>query len=69
VEELELARKLLPEQEAVRMALGRVYQAMGRAAQAKAEFDEVRRLKARVVERDRLRVESDTLMKEGPENP
>ena len=61
--ELELARKLLPDQEAIRMALGRVYQALGRAADAKAEFAEVRRLKAAVIERDRQRVESDALMK------
>ena len=45
------------------MALGRVYQALGRAAEAKAEFAEVRRLKAAVIERDRQRVESDALMK------
>ena len=62
--ELELARKLLPDQEAIRMALGRVYQALGRAAEAKAEFAEVRRLKAAVIERDRQRVESDALMKQ-----
>lgn len=61
--ELELARKLLPDQEAIRLALGRVYQALGRAAEAKVEFAEVRRLKAAVVERDRQRVESDALMK------
>ena len=61
--ELELARRLLPDQEAIRMALGRVYQALGRAAEAKAEFAEVRRLKAAVIERDRQRVESDALMK------
>ena len=61
--ELELARRLLPDQEAIRMALGRLYQALGRAADAKAEFDEVRRLKAAVIERDRQRVESDALMK------
>ncbi|MDE3164229.1 MAG: tetratricopeptide repeat protein [Acidobacteriota bacterium] len=61
--ELELARKLLPDQEAIRMALGRTYQALGRAADARAEFTEVRRLKAAVIERDRQRVESDALMK------
>ena len=43
--------------------LGRTYQALGRDADAKAEFAEVRRLKAAVIERDRQRVESDELMK------
>jgi Flp pilus assembly protein TadD len=62
--ELELARRLLPDQEAIRLALGRTYQALGRSADAKAEFDEVRRLKAAVIERDRQRVESDALMKQ-----
>jgi Flp pilus assembly protein TadD len=62
--ELELARKLLPDQEAIRMALGQTYQALGRAVEAKAEFAEVRRLKAAVIERDRQRVESDALMKQ-----
>lgn len=61
--ELELARRLLPDQEAIRMALGRVYQTLGRAAEARLEFAEVRRLKAAVIERDRQRVESDALMK------
>jgi Flp pilus assembly protein TadD len=61
--ELELARRLLPDQEAIRLLLGRVYQALGRSAEAQAEFAEVRRLKAAVVERDRQRVESDALMK------
>ena len=61
--ELELARRLLPNQEAIRLLLGRTYQAAGRAAEAKAEFAEVRRLKAAVIERDRQRVESDELMK------
>jgi tetratricopeptide (TPR) repeat protein len=62
--ELELARRLLPDQEAIRMALGRTYQALGREAEAKQEFAEVRRLKAAVIERDRQRVESDLLMKQ-----
>ena len=61
--ELELARRLLPDQEAIRLLLGRTYQALGRAAEAKTEFAEVRRLKAAVIERDRQRVESDALMK------
>ena len=61
--ELELARKLIPDQEAIRMALGRTYQALGRTEDAKVEFAEVRRLKAAVIERDRQRVESDALMK------
>jgi Flp pilus assembly protein TadD len=61
--ELELARRLFPDQEAIRLLLGRTYQAVGRAAEAKAEFAEVRRLKAAVIERDRQRVESDELIK------
>ena len=61
--ELELARRLLPNQEAIRLHLGRTYQAVGREAEAKAEFAEVRRLKAAVIERDRQRLESDELMK------
>ena len=61
--ELELARRMLPDQEAIRLLLGRVYQALGRAEEARAEFAEVRRLKAAVIERDRQRVESDALMK------
>jgi len=61
--ELELARRLLPDQEAIRLLLGRAYQAVGRDAEARAEFAEVRRLKAAVIERDRQRVESDELMK------
>ncbi len=60
---LEEARRILPNQEAIRLMLGRTYQALGRDAEAKAEFAEVRRLKAEVVERDRQRVESDELMK------
>ena len=61
--ELELARRLLPDQEAIRLLLARTYQALGREADAKSEFAEVRRLKAKVIERDRQRVESDELMK------
>jgi uncharacterized protein HemY len=61
--ELELARRLLPEQEAIRLLLGRVYQALGRESEAKAEFAEVRRLKAAVIERARQRVESDEFIK------
>jgi tetratricopeptide (TPR) repeat protein len=61
--ELEEARRMLPNQEAIRLVLGRTYQALGRDAEAKAEFAEVRRLKAAVIERDRQRVESDLLMK------
>jgi Flp pilus assembly protein TadD len=63
VTELEEARRMLPNQEAIRLALGRTYQALGRDVAAKAEFAEVRRLKAAVIERDRQRVESDQLMK------
>jgi Flp pilus assembly protein TadD len=66
--ELELARRLLPDQEAIRLLLGRTYQALGRTAEAQAEFAEVRRLKAAVIERDRQRVESDALMKP-PDKP
>ena len=61
--ELELARRMLPDQEAIRLLLARTYQALGRGAEAKAEFAEVRRLKAAVIERDHQRVESDALMK------
>ncbi len=61
--ELEEARRLLPEQEAIRLALGRTYQALGRGKEAAAEFVEVRRLKASVIERARQNVESDQLMK------
>ncbi len=61
--ELEEARRLLPDQEAIRLALGRTYQALGREAEAKKEFAEVRRLKALVIEKSRQRVESDSLMK------
>jgi Flp pilus assembly protein TadD len=60
---LETARRILPNQEAIRLLLGRTYQALGREDEAKAEFAEVRRLKAAVIERDRQRVESDQLMK------
>jgi Flp pilus assembly protein TadD len=63
LKELEEARRLLPDQEAIRLALGRTYQALGRTDEAKAEFAEVRRLKAVVIDRDRQRVESDQLMK------
>lgn len=65
LDELELARRLLPDQEAIRLLLGRTYQALGRDTEAKVEFAEVRRLKAAVIERDRQRVESDALMKPG----
>jgi tetratricopeptide (TPR) repeat protein len=61
--ELEEARRILPDQEAVRLVLGRTYQALGRAAEAKVEFAEVRKLKAAAIERSRQRVESDALMK------
>jgi tetratricopeptide (TPR) repeat protein len=61
--ELEEARRILPDQEAIRLLLGRAYQAVGRGAEAKAEFAEVRRLKTAVIERSRERVESDELMK------
>ncbi|MCL5746594.1 MAG: tetratricopeptide repeat protein, partial [Acidobacteria bacterium] len=40
--ELEQARRILPDQEAIHFLLGRVYQAMGRADKAKAPFAEVR---------------------------
>ena len=61
--ELEEARRILPDQEAIRFLLGRVYQALGRDAEAKLEFDMVRRLKAEAVDKARERVESDALMK------
>jgi tetratricopeptide (TPR) repeat protein len=60
---LERAKAMLPNQEAIRLLLGRTYQALGRSDEAKLEFAEVRRLKAAVIERDRQRVESDQLMK------
>src|SRR5260370_33394222 len=66
---LEEARRLLPDQEAIRFLLGRTYQAVGRAAEAKIEFAEVRRLKAAVIERDRQRAETDELMKSPPAKP
>ena len=56
-------REAGPARQTFRAALGRTYQALGRGAEAKAEFAEVRRLKAAVIERDRQRVESDQLMK------
>ncbi|HEY1338139.1 MAG TPA: tetratricopeptide repeat protein [Bryobacteraceae bacterium] len=61
--ELELARRLLPDQEAIRLLLGRTYQALGRKTEANVEFAEVRKLKAAAIERDRQRVESDELIK------
>lgn len=67
--ELEQAAKILPDQEAIRLLLGRTYQALGRAADAKREFAEVRRLKQQVVERDRLRLDSDALMQAEREAP
>lgn len=67
--ELEKAAAILPDQEAIRLLLGRTYQALGRAAEAKREFAEVRRLKQRVVERDRLRLDSDALMQAEAEAP
>ena len=63
VAELEIARRLLPDQEAIRLLLGRTYQALGRTPEAKAEFAEVRKLKAAAIERDRQRIESDELIK------
>lgn len=63
VKALEEARRLLPDQEAIRLMLGRTYRAVGREAEAKVEFAEVRRLKTAVIEKSRLRVESDALMK------
>lgn len=62
--ELEAAKRIIPDQEAIRLLLARTYQALGRAGEAKVEFAEVRRLKQKVVERDRLRLDSDSLMKE-----
>ena len=64
LQELETAKRIIPDQEAIRLLLGRTYQALGRDAQAKIEFDEVRRLKQKVIERDRLRLDSDSLMRE-----
>jgi tetratricopeptide (TPR) repeat protein len=64
LKELEIAKQIIPDQEAIRLLLARTYQATGREAEAKTEFAEVRRLKAAVIERDRQRVESDALMKQ-----
>jgi tetratricopeptide (TPR) repeat protein len=61
--ELELARKMLPNQESIRFYLGRTYQSLGRAADARREFDEVRRLKSETIENLQERVQSDGLMK------
>jgi tetratricopeptide (TPR) repeat protein len=62
IAELEEARRILPNQEAIRFLLGRTYQAAGRDAQAKIEFAVVRRLKAEALDKARERVESDELM-------
>lgn len=51
---LDVAAKLLPKQESVRLLRARVYQALGRKAEADREFAEVRRLKAEAMERRRL---------------
>ncbi|MFN3324697.1 MAG: tetratricopeptide repeat protein [Bryobacteraceae bacterium] len=42
---LDTAVRILPDQESIRFLRARTYQALGRQAEAKAEFDEVRRLK------------------------
>jgi Flp pilus assembly protein TadD len=52
LEQIERAAALLPDHEAVRMLRGRVYQALGRTQEARAEFAEVRRIKDRTVARD-----------------
>jgi tetratricopeptide (TPR) repeat protein len=62
--ELELARQILPDHESIRFLLGRIYQAAGREAEAKAEFDAVRRLKAEGLQKARERLEADDLMKQ-----
>ncbi len=64
LQELEKARKILPNHESIRLLLGRTYQALGREADAKTEFAAVRRIKEAVAERDRQRIESDALMLE-----
>jgi protein O-GlcNAc transferase len=51
---LQAASKILPDHDSIRMLLGRTYQALGRKADADREFAEVRRLKAKRVERDQL---------------
>jgi tetratricopeptide (TPR) repeat protein len=63
IAELEAARRIVPNHEAVRFLLGQIYQAAGRTADAKIEFDAVRRLKAEAVDKARERVEGDELMK------
>lgn len=63
VPELEAAKRILPEHEAVRFLMGRVYQACGRETEAKAEFEVVRRLKAEGLQKARQQLEADDLMK------
>jgi tetratricopeptide (TPR) repeat protein len=63
IAELEEARRILPDMEAIRFLLGRTYQAAGRDAEAKIEFAEVRRLKADVINKAHERLEADDLMK------
>jgi cellulose synthase operon protein C len=63
VPELESARSILPEHEAVRFMMGRVYQACGRETEAKAEYEVVRRLKAEGLQKAREQLQADDLMK------
>jgi len=60
--ELQTAAGLLPENDAIRLALGRTYQALGRPADAQREFAEVRRLKAAAVRKQQQSVEAERLM-------
>lgn len=53
---LEIAAKILPKQEAIRLLLARTYQSLGRKADAAREFAEVRRLKRAITERDQLKL-------------
>jgi tetratricopeptide (TPR) repeat protein len=57
--DIERAAALLPEHEAVRLLRGRIYQALGRDADARIEFAAVRRIKDRNVTRDRTQLDGE----------
>jgi Flp pilus assembly protein TadD len=54
-----VADRLLPDHEAIRFLKGRILQSLGRAGEARVEFDAVRKLKAQTIEKARQRVVSD----------
>jgi predicted Zn-dependent protease len=66
LQEFQTAAQLAPEQEAIRLMLGRTYQALGRKQEAQAEFAEVRRIKARVVEREQHKVMPEIPLEAAP---